>query len=58
MVLCHNVKGIDRKLRVVAGVALLAATPAIGYWGCVGLIPFVTGIVGYCPLYSLFSKGS
>ncbi|WP_322105416.1 DUF2892 domain-containing protein [Paraburkholderia sp. J41] len=58
MVLCYNVKGIDRTFRIVAGVALLAATPVIGYWGCVGLVPLVTGIVGYCPFYSLFSRGS
>ena len=46
---------IDRVARMFLGVALLSIvfvgpqTP----WGYVGLIPLLTGLVGYCPLYSL-----
>ena len=43
---------IDRILRVVIGVVLLSLI-FIGpqtIWGLVGLIPLLTGIVGFCPL--------
>lgn len=50
-----NVGGIDRPLRIVVGLALvaLAATGTIGLWGWIGVVPLVTGAVGFCPLYSL-----
>ncbi len=55
-----NVGGLDRGLRVAAGAGLLIATAfgAIGLWGLVGLVPLVTGLFGYCPLYSLFGLNS
>ncbi|MGZ5475657.1 MAG: YgaP family membrane protein [Thermoanaerobaculia bacterium] len=46
---------IDRVIRVVAGVFLLALT-VVGpktMWGIVGLVPLITGLVGTCPLYSI-----
>ena len=48
-----NVGLIDRIVRVVAGVLLLALTldGRIGPWGWLGLIPLLTGLVGVCPIY-------
>ena len=49
----QNVGGIDRFLRIIVGLGLIALvfvgpkTP----WGWLGLIPLVTGIVRFCPLY-------
>jgi len=46
---------LDRVLRMIGGVVILALvfvgpkTP----WGYLGLIPLITGIVGFCPLYAL-----
>ena len=50
-----NVGGIDKVLRVVAGVALvgLAGTGTIGVWGWIGVVPLATGLMGWCPLYPL-----
>ena len=50
-----NVGGIDRIIRIVAGVALIAAaaTNAIGVWGYIGLVPLLTGLMGWCPPYKL-----
>jgi len=50
-----NVGGIDRALRLVVGIALiaLAATGVIGWWGWLGVIPLLTGLFSVCPLYSL-----
>ena len=46
---------VDRGLRVIAGLVLigLAATGTVGAWGYIGVIPFVTGALGMCPIYSL-----
>lgn len=45
---------MDRRLRIVAGVVILALGVAYGsWWGLVGLIPVATGLAGFCPLYAL-----
>lgn len=55
-----NVGGIDRKLRIVLGVILIALVFVgdkvglpIGNWGWLGLISLATGFLSTCPLYSL-----
>ena len=51
-----NVGGIDRILRIVIGLVLIALTLAgvIGAWGWLGIVPLATGAIGFCPLYPLF----
>jgi DUF2892 family protein len=50
-----NEGGLDRVIRVVVGLAILSLafvgphTP----WGYLGVVPLVTGIVGFCPAYAL-----
>jgi len=53
-----NVGSVDRALRVLAGGALVgaAAQSFISPMGYVGLIPLLTGTVGYCPFYRLFGR--
>ncbi len=50
-----NVGGIDRVLRIVAGVILvaLAVTGTIGAWGYLGLIVLATGVFSFCEAYTL-----
>ena len=50
-----NVGGIDRPLRIVAGLVLiaLAATGTVGMWGWIGVVPLLTGLIGWCPVYPL-----
>ncbi len=46
---------VDRVLRVIVGLVLLSLVfvgPQTA-WGWIGLIPLITGLVGYCPLYKL-----
>lgn len=46
---------VDRAVRIVLGLAIIGAGVAFGsWWGAVGLIGVGTGVVGYCPLYSVF----
>ena len=51
----RNVGGIDRILRIVIGLALIALTltGTIGVWGWVGLVPLATAAMGFCPLYTM-----
>lgn len=50
-----NEGSVDRALRVLAGLAVLSLvfvgpkTP----WGWVGLVPVLTGLIGWCPLYTV-----
>ncbi len=50
-----NVGGIDRMIRVVAGLALIAAGifGPLGWWVAIGLVPLATAGIGSCPLYTL-----
>lgn len=52
----RNVGGIDRILRAVAGIVLIALvfvgpqTP----WGWLGVLPLATALIGWCPAYLPF----
>lgn len=50
-----NVGGLDRILRIVLGLALVALTltGTIGVWGWVGVVPLLTAAMGWCPLYTV-----
>ncbi|HSG02453.1 MAG TPA: DUF2892 domain-containing protein [Marinobacterium sp.] len=55
-----NVGGIDKALRVLLGIALIAgaATGALGVWGWIGLVPLLTGLINFCPLYTVLGFSS
>lgn len=47
---------VDRVFRVVVGLGLLSLI-FIGpqtMWGLIGLVPLLTGMLGFCPLYKVF----
>ena len=51
----RNVGSLDRALRVVVGLGLLAMI-FVGpqtLWGLIGLVPLGTALVGFCPAYRL-----
>lgn len=51
-----NLGMTERVIRVALGIAVLSIAfvgPQTA-WGYVGLIPLVTGLVGWCPPYALF----
>jgi hypothetical protein len=53
-----NVGGIDRTLRIVAGIALLSLFFVLEgnarYWGLIGIVPILTGTLRWCPAYLPF----
>lgn len=51
----RNEHNIDRVIRIVLALALFAGAAAVTPWLAIpGVILLVTGLVGWCPLYSLF----
>ncbi|MFT3663841.1 DUF2892 domain-containing protein [Piscinibacter sp.] len=50
-----NAGTLDRALRIIAGLVLigLAATGTVGMWGWIGIVPLVTGALGWCPAYTM-----
>jgi hypothetical protein len=47
-----NVGGIDRILRILAGIAILGAGYYFkSWWGLIGIIPLLTAVFRFCPAY-------
>jgi hypothetical protein len=51
-----NVGTVDRTVRILAGLVLigLALAGVIGAWGWIGVVPVLTGALGWCPAYLPF----
>ena len=51
----RNVVNADKTIRIAVGLILivLALLGTIGWWGYLGIIPLLAGVVGNCPLYTL-----
>ena len=51
-----NEGAVDRAIRVIVGLAIVSLvfigpkTP----WAWFGLVPLLTGVIGFCPAYALF----
>lgn len=49
-----NVGTVDRALRAIAGLVLIALALFGGqWWGWIGIVPLVTAFAGFCPAYRL-----
>ena len=49
-----NVGGIDKLLRIGAGIGLIAWALLGGpVWAWIGVAPLATGLFNFCPLYTL-----
>jgi hypothetical protein len=53
-----NVGTLDRGARIAVGIVLLAIVAFVDsplrWWGLIGIVPLLTGLLGYCPLHALF----
>ncbi len=52
----NNEHTVERAIRVIVGLALLALMFVGPHtrWGLLGIIPLMTGLLGSCPMYTLF----
>ncbi len=49
-----NAGSIDRIIRVIVGLAVIGwGIYAQNWWGALGAIPLFTGLIGWCPAYTL-----
>lgn len=50
-----NIHPAERIIRIIVGalIACLAFWGPANYWFLLGLIPLITGLVGWCPPYQL-----
>jgi hypothetical protein len=57
-----NVGGIDRKLRIVVGILVLASffvlPETTKYWALIGIVPLFTGLFSFCPLYTVLGMNT
>lgn len=59
-----NVGGMDRVLRVIVGLALIAAYALTTIGGAyhwvllIGIVPLLTGLLSTCPLYSVLGMST
>ncbi|WP_299877480.1 DUF2892 domain-containing protein [uncultured Cocleimonas sp.] len=50
-----NVGKYERIIRIVAGLVIIAwGVYAKNWWGAVGAVPLLTGLIGWCPPYAMF----
>ena len=57
-----NVGSVDRIVRIVAGVAILSLLFVLEgnarWWGLVGLLPLTTGLISWCPAYTVLGMNT
>ncbi|RME32841.1 MAG: DUF2892 domain-containing protein [Gammaproteobacteria bacterium] len=50
-----NVGKTERIARIIAGIVILGLGVWFqSWWGAIGLVPLITGLVRWCPAYGLF----
>ncbi|AQT46150.1 MULTISPECIES: YgaP family membrane protein [Bartonella] len=58
----QNLGSVDRIIRIIIGVVLLSLIFILDsgarWFGLIGLIPLITAIIGFCPLYKIFGLSS
>jgi len=54
--MCFNAGMADRAVRVVGGICLIAYGLVSQNYivSAIGVVPLITGAIGFCPLYPLF----
>jgi hypothetical protein len=57
-----NVGSVDRIVRIVLGLAILSLLFLLEggarWWGLVGLVPLLTGLISWCPAYKLLGMNT
>jgi hypothetical protein len=50
----QNIGQTDKIIRIAIGIiVILSGIIMQSWWGAVGIIPLVTSLIGFCPLYPL-----
>jgi hypothetical protein len=50
-----NIGKTEKIIRIIVGVAIIVAGIIFqSWWGAIGAIPLITGLINYCPAWSIF----
>jgi len=50
----QNVGSMERGIRIILGLAIIGAGVMYSnWWGAVGAVPLLTGLIGWCPPYAI-----
>lgn len=54
-----NVGSTERLLRIIVGVVIIGLGLYLqSWWGVVGIIPLLTGLFRFCPLYKMLGMNT
>lgn len=54
-----NIGSTERLLRIIAGVVIIGLGLYFqSWWGVIGLVPLLTGIFRFCPLYKMLGMNT
>ena len=57
--MAKNVGTVDKTIRILLGLGIIGSGVYFqSWWGAVGALPLITGLVNYCPLYSLLGAST
>jgi len=53
----RNIGPVERGIRFALGFALITVAVVVpgAWWGYIGVVPVLTAIVGWCPLYTVIA---
>jgi len=55
----QNVGGMERVIRIVLGLAIIGAgVMYASWWGAIGAVLVVTGLIGWCPPYAMMGMNT
>ncbi|WP_371187001.1 DUF2892 domain-containing protein [Thalassotalea maritima] len=55
----RNIGVVDRILRIVVGLVMISWAATYGpAWGYIGIIPLITGIFTFCPVYRVLGMST
>ena len=54
-----NIGSTERLLRIIAGVVIIGLGLYFqSWWGVIGLVPLLTGLFCFCPLYKMLGMNT
>ena len=54
----RNIGPVERSVRLAVGLTLITVAIMVpgAWWAYIGVLPMVTALIGWCPLYSLLAR--
>ncbi|TXD96424.1 DUF2892 domain-containing protein [Psychrobacter frigidicola] len=54
-----NIGSTERMIRIIAGIVIIGIGVYYqSWWGVIGLVPLLTGLFRFCPLYAMLGMNT